>query len=173
MIPPVKIYFPDEDRKQILTAIDECLRTGQLTLGKYVKAFEDKFAKMVGTRYAIAVNSGTSSIEIPLRIFGVKGKEVIVPTNTFFATPGAVLHAGGRVRFVDADPQTFSIDVESLREAIGPETVGVIVVHIAGIVTPRMTEIQEICKEHGLWLLEDAAHAHGASSQEPRPELEA
>ena len=163
MIPPVKIYFPDEDRKQILTAIDECLRTGQLTLGKYVKAFEDKFAKMVGTRYAIAVNSGTSSIEIPLRIFGVKGKEVIVPTNTFFATPGAVLHAGGRVRFVDADPQTFSIDVESLREAIGPETVGVIVVHIAGIVTPRMTEIQEICKEHGLWLLEDAAHAHGAS----------
>ena len=50
MIPPVKIYFPDEDRKQILTAIDECLRTGQLTLGKYVKAFEDKFAKMVGTR---------------------------------------------------------------------------------------------------------------------------
>ena len=163
MIPPVKIYFPDEDRKQILTAIDECLRTGQLTLGKHVKDFEDKFAKMVGTRYAIAVNSGTSSIEIPLRIFGVKGKEVIVPTNTFFATPGAVLHAGGRVRFVDADPQTFSIDVESLREAIGPETVGVIVVHIAGIVTPRMTEIQEICKEHGLWLLEDAAHAHGAS----------
>ena len=163
MIPPVKIYFPDEDRKQILTAIDECLRTGQLTLGKHVKDFEDKFAKMVGTRYAIAVNSGTSSIEIPLTIFGVKGKEIIVPTNTFFATPAAVLHAGARVRFVDADPQTFSIDVESLREAIGPETVGVIVVHIAGIVTPRMTEIQEICKEHGLSLLEDAAHAHGAS----------
>ena len=162
MIPPVKIYFPDEDRKQILTAIDECLRTGQLTLGKYVKAFEDKFAKMVGTRYAIAVNSGTSSIEIPLRIFGVKGKEIIVPTNTFFATPAAVLHAGARVRFVDVDPQTFSIDVESFEQAIGPETVGVIVVHIAGIVTPRMAEIQEICKQHGLWFLEDAAHAHGA-----------
>lgn len=162
-IPPVKVYFPDEDRQQVLTAIDECLRTGQLTLGKHVKAIEDKFATMVGTRYAIAVNSGTSSIEIPLRIFGVKGKEVIVPTNTFFATPAAVLHAGGRVRFVDVDPQTFSIDVESFRKAIGSETVGVIVVHIAGIVTPRMAEIQEICKEHGLWLLEDAAHAHGAS----------
>ena len=162
MIPPVKIYFPDEDRKQILTAIDECLRTGQLTLGKHVKDFEDKFAKMVGTRYAIAVNSGTSSIEIPLRIFGVKGKEIIVPTNTFFATPAAVLHAGARVRFVDVDPQTFSIDVESFEQAIGPETVGVIVVHIAGIVTPRMAEIQEICKQHGLWFLEDAAHAHGA-----------
>jgi len=164
MIPPVKIYFPDEDRKQILTAIDECLRTGQLTLGKYVKDFEDKFAKMVGTRYAIAVNSGTSSIEIPLRIFGVKGKEIIVPTNTFFATPAAVLHAGARVRFVDVDPQTFSIDVEGFEQVIGPETVGVIVVHIAGSVTSRMPEIQEVCKQHGLWLLEDAAHAHGASS---------
>jgi perosamine synthetase len=163
MIPPVKIYFPDEDRKQILTAIDECLRTGQLTLSRHVKDFEDKFANMVGTRHAIAVNSGTSSIEIPLRIFGVEGKEVIVPTNTFFATPGAVLHAGGRVRFVDVDPQTFSIDVGAFRQAIGPETVGVIVVHIAGIVTPRMPEIHEICKRHGLWLLEDAAHAHGAS----------
>ena len=138
MIPPVKIYFPDEDRKQILTAIDECLRTGQLTLGKYVKAFEDKFAKMVGTRYAIAVNSGTSSIEIPLRIFGVKGKEIIVPTNTFFATPAAVLHAGARVRFVDVDPQTFSIDVEGFEQLptainmlFDGANVGKLVVHIA------------------------------------------
>jgi len=163
MIPPVKINFPDEDRKEILKAIDECLQTGQLTLGKHVKAFEEEFSKMIGTRYAIAVNSGTSSIEIPLRICDVQGKVVIVPTNTFFATPAAVLHAGGRVRFVDVDPQTFSIDVEALRQAVGPETVGVIVVHIAGIVTPRMPEIQEICKNHGLWLLEDAAHAHGAS----------
>lgn len=118
---------------------------------------------MIGTSYAIAVNSGTSSLEISLRILGVKGKEVIVPTNTFFATPAAVLHAGGRVRFVDADPESFSIDVERFPQVIGGETVGVIVVHIAGIVTPRMAEIEAICRERGLWLLEDAAHAHGCS----------
>src|SRR5437667_9979785 len=98
-VPPAKIYFPNKDRWHILTAIDKCLRTGQLTLGEHTKAFEDKFAHLIGTHYANAVNSGTSAIEIPLRIFGVKGKEVIVPTNTFFATPAAALHAGGRIRF--------------------------------------------------------------------------
>ena len=162
-IPPAKIYFPDEDRQQILSLIDECLQTGQLTLGKHGKTFEERFAHLTGTRYAIAVNSGTSAIEIPLRIFGVEKREVLVPTNTFFATPAAVIQAGGLVRFIDTDPQTFSVDLESLRQAIGPNTAGVIVVHIAGVVTSRMAEIQAICKEHGLWLFEDAAHAHGAS----------
>ncbi len=162
-VPSTKIYFPVEDRLEILRKMDETLDTGQLTLGKYGKELEERFAAYVGTKYAVAVNSGTSSLEIPLRIFGVTDKTVLVPTNTFFATPAAVLHAGGRIRFVDADPETFALDVESLRKNITPDTVGVIVVHIGGIVTPRMAEIQEIYQEHGLWLLEDAAHAHGCS----------
>ena len=113
-VPAAKIVFQEEDRRRILEKIEESLTTGQLTLGKNGKEFEERFANYVGARYAIAVNSGTSAIEIPLRIFDVKDKEVIVPTNTFFATALAVMHAGGRVRFVDADPETFSIDVESL-----------------------------------------------------------
>lgn len=162
-IPPVKIYFPDEDKREILAKIDECLSTGRLTLGKYGKQLEEGFAEYIGAEHAIAVNSGTSSIEISLRIFGIEGKEVLVPTNTFFATPAAVIHAGGKARFVDADPETFSIDVESLKNNITEDTVGVIVVHIAGVVTPRITEIQQICAENGLFLVEDAAHAHGSS----------
>lgn len=162
-IPPVKIYFPEQDRQAILHQIDEALQSGQLTLGKYGKEFEQEFARITGTRYAVAVNSGTSSIEIPLRIFGVEGKEVLVPTNTFFATPAAVLHAGGRVRFVDADPETFSVSLDTLRNRVTKDTVGVIVVHIAGIVTPQMPAIQAFCQERGLFLFEDAAHAHGAS----------
>jgi dTDP-4-amino-4,6-dideoxygalactose transaminase len=162
-IPSVKVHFSDRDRGEILQRIDEALSTGQLTLGKYGKELEERFAAYVGTKYAVAVNSGTSAIEIPLRILGVAGKSVLVPTNTFFATPAAVIHAGGKVRFVDADPATFSLDVESLKRNITPNTVGVIVVHIGGIVTPRMAEIQEICREQGLWLFEDAAHAHGCS----------
>ena len=90
-IPPAKIYFSEEDRRVILQQIDEALVSGQLTLGKHVKAFEECFAQKVGARYAIAVNSGTSSLEIPLRIFGVKDKTVLVPGNTFFATPAAVV----------------------------------------------------------------------------------
>jgi dTDP-4-amino-4,6-dideoxygalactose transaminase len=162
-IPPAKVYFPEEDRKAILQQIDEALATGQLTLGKHVKAFEESFARMTGARHAVAVNSGTSSIEIPLRVFGVKDKTVLVPTNTFFATPAAVVHAGGRPRFVDADPSTFSISLEAIKQRLNADTAGVIVVHIAGIVTPEMPAIRDFCQERGLFLFEDAAHAQGCS----------
>ena len=86
-IPPARIYFSEEDRRVILGQIDEALVSGQLTLGKHVKALEECFARKLGARYAVAVNSGTSALEIPLRIFGVHDKRVLVPTNTFFATP--------------------------------------------------------------------------------------
>jgi perosamine synthetase len=162
-VPAASIYFPPEDRAAILEQIDEILQTGQLTLGKYGRQFEEQFAAKIGVKHAIAVSSGTSAIEIPLRALDVTGKEVLVPTNTFFATPAAVLHAGGRVRFIDTDPETLSIDVDHLRASIGPETAGVIVVHIGGIVTPRMDEIRALCDAHGLWLFEDAAHAQGSA----------
>ena len=162
-VPPVKIYFPDDDRKEILARIDVCLQTGQLTLGKHGKEFEERFAHVVGTKYAVAVNSGTSSIEIPLRILGVQGKEVLVPTNTFFATPSAVIHAGGKPRLLDADPATFGVSLEDIRTRLTLDTVGVIVVHIAGIVSPEMPAIRDFCRSRGLWLFEDAAHAHGCS----------
>lgn len=162
-VPPAAIYFPETDRAEILRRIEECLVSGQLTLGKYGRELEERFAAYVGTRYAVAVNSGTSALEIALRALGVEGKEVLVPTNTFFATAAAVLHAGGRVRFVDCDPETFSVDLESLQARIGPETAGVIVVHIGGIVTPQMPTIQALCRDRGLFLLEDAAHAHGCT----------
>jgi dTDP-4-amino-4,6-dideoxygalactose transaminase len=163
-IPPARIHFPDEDRRDILRQIDEALVTGQLTLGKHVKAFEEEFARASGTRYAVAVNSGTSSLEIPLRIFGVSGKTVLVPTNTFFATPAAVVHAGGRPRFVDADPATFAVGLDEIKRRLTEDTSGVVVVHIAGVVTPEMTAIRDFCKERGLFLLEDAAHAQGCST---------
>lgn len=162
-VPPVRIYFPAEDRHLILEQIDACLISGQLTLGKHGKEFEERFASYVGTKYAVAVSSGTSSIEIPLRILGVQGKEILVPSNTFFATPAAVLHAGGRPRFVDADPSTFGISLDSIRQRITPDTVGVIVVHIAGIVSPEMPAIRDFCLSRDIWLFEDAAHAHGSS----------
>jgi perosamine synthetase len=161
-VPAASIYFPPEDRAAILSQIDEILQTGQLTLGKYGRQFEEEFAAKIGVKHAIAVSSGTSAIEIPLRALGVEGKEVLVPTNTFFATPAAVLHAGGRVRFIDTDPTTLSVDVDHLRASIGAETAGVIVVHIGGIVTPHMDEIRALCDEHGFWLFEDAAHAQGS-----------
>ncbi len=162
-IPPAKIYFSEKDKSEILNRINESLTSGQLTLGKNTREFEESFAAYLNIKNTVAVNSGTSALEIPLRIFNVKDKEVLVPTNTFFATVLAVLHAGAKVCFVEADPATFSVDVNDLKNKIGSQTAGVIVVHIGGIVTPRINEIRELCEEHGIFLLEDAAHAHGSA----------
>ena len=129
-VPPAAIYVPEEDRKWILEQIDACLQSGQLTLGKNGKQLEEEFAALCGTKYAVAVNSGTASIEIILRAIGVEGREVIVPTNTFYATGGAVVHAGGKPRFVDCEPGSFAIDADALEKAIGPDTAAVVMVHI-------------------------------------------
>ena len=93
-VPPASVYFPPEDRAAILQQIDECLATGQLTLGKLGRQLEERFAAYVGADHAVAVNSGTSAIEIPLRAIGVEGKEVLVAANTFFATAAAAIAAG-------------------------------------------------------------------------------
>lgn len=162
-IPAAKIVIPEEDRKAILARIDESLKTGALTLGKNGKEFEADFAKLVGTKHAVAVNSGTSSIEIPLRVLGVAGKEVVVPTNTFFATAAGVVHAGGTPRFADVDARTLALTLESVKKAVTPKTAGVVMVHIAGLVSPETPKIAEFCKEKGLFFFEDAAHAHGSS----------
>lgn len=162
-VPAAQIYFPEEDRALILERIGECLATGQLTLGKYGRQLEEEFARYLGVKHAIAVNSGTSAIEIPLRSLGVEGREVLVPANTFFATGAAALAAGARVRFVDCDPRTMAVDPDDLRRAIGPETAGLIHVHIGGLVSPAMEEIRAICDRAGIFLFEDAAHAHGSA----------
>jgi perosamine synthetase len=117
-ISAVSIYFPDEDRRDILRSIDEVLRSSLLTLGRHGQAFEEAFAKLVGVRHTITVNSGTSSLEIVLRALDVTGNEVVVPTNTFFATAAAVLHAGGRGRFADVDPKTLCLDAARLEVAV-------------------------------------------------------
>lgn len=161
-IPAAKIYFPEEDRKEILQHIDEILKTGQLTLGNYGRELEQKFATYIGADYAVTVNSGTSALEIPLRALDIAGSSVIVPTNTFFATPAAVIHAGGRVIFADIT-DNLCIDPESVEANIQKDTKGIIVVHIGGAVATQIKQIRKICKEHNFFLIEDAAHAQGST----------
>jgi len=161
-VPPARIYFPEEDRQELLKKIDEILKSGQLTLGKYTREFEEKFAAYTGTKYAVAVNSGTSALEIILRALDIGGSSVIVPTNTFFATPASVIHAGGKVIFADII-DNLCLDPKSLQQNIKKDTKAVIIVHIGGLVPPEITEIQQICQKRGLFLIEDAAHAHGST----------
>ena len=85
-------------------------------MGDKVKEFEVKFAKFVGTKYAIAVNSGTSALEIIFRSLKIEDKEIIIPTNTFMATPLAAIHAGAKVKFCDINLADLSIDYEDLKK---------------------------------------------------------
>jgi perosamine synthetase len=162
-IPSAKIQFPPEDRVWIADRIQEVLASGQLTLGRYGAEFEEEFARFCGVRHGIAVNSGTSALEIILRSLGVKGKKVLVPTNTFFATAAAVVHAGGIPLLVDMDPESFALHPEAVEKSLVPGVVGIVVVHIGGIISAQMPSLVELAESKGLWLVEDAAHAHGSS----------
>jgi perosamine synthetase len=162
-VPPASIYFPEEDRAWILKQIEDCLISGRLTLGPNGEQLEAEFAALCGVRYAVAVNSGTSALEIIFRSIGVEGREVVVPSNTFYATAGAVVHAGGRPRFADCEASTFALDADALERALGPNTAAVVVVHIGGIITPAIDRIRALCDAKGIALVEDAAHAQGSS----------
>jgi dTDP-4-amino-4,6-dideoxygalactose transaminase len=161
-IPAAKIQFLPEDRAWIAERIEEVLATGQLTLGKYGAEFEQKYAQFCGVKHAVAVNSGTSSIEIILRALDVQGKDVLVPTNTFFATAAAVVHAGGNPVFLDMDPESFSIHAREVEKSLTPKTAGIIMVHIGGIVSAQTPSLVDLATRKGIWLVEDAAHAHGS-----------
>lgn len=162
-IPAMQLGMSPEDIAAVLKGIRAPLQSGQLTLGAEGKRFEEEFAEFAGAPFACAVNSGTAALEIALRVFGVEGKEVLVPANTFFATPAAVAHAGGVPRFVDCDPYTLDLDFESLRKRWNPRCAGVIAVHIGGPVAPNVAQVQDFCRERKMFLLEDAAHAHGST----------
>jgi dTDP-4-amino-4,6-dideoxygalactose transaminase len=164
VVPPVKPYFPKEDIEQVKDDVEKILQSGMLTLHTYTREFENQFAKLCDVKHAIAVNSGTSALEITLRAMGLKpGNEVLVPTNTFSATAAAVIFAGARPKLTDIDPKNLCIDAENVRKNITSKTRGVIVVHIGGLVCPEIERIRELCQEKDLLLIEDAAHAQGSS----------
>jgi len=162
-VPAARLVFPDDDRAEIHALIEQSLTSGSLTLGPHTEQFEAAFARRHGVPHAIAVNSGTSAIEIILRHIGVTGAEVIVPANTFFATAAAVMHAGGAVRLADVDASTLALSTATIEAALTPQTAGVVLVHIGGLITPEAVAIRELCARRGLFLVEDAAHAHGAA----------
>ena len=162
-IPILRIPFNNDDISFVQKGIGEVLKSGQLAMGKYVAEFERRFAEFVGTKYAVGVNSGTSALEICLRAIDVSGSSVIVPTNTFMATATSVIHAGGRVIFSDVLKKDLCMDPEDLNEKIQRNTKAVILVHIGGIISSQLKAVKEICEDHNLFLIEDAAHAHGST----------
>ncbi len=154
--------FPEDSLQDILHDVEACLRSGRLTDGPYLERFERAFAEYNRVKYAVGVNSGTSSLEVALRHFGVKDKEVIAPTNTFISTPNSVIFAGGKPVLADMRADTLCIDPKDVQSKLTKKTAGVIVVHVAGLICPQIGELKRLCEEEGIFLLEDASHAHGA-----------
>lgn len=163
VIPPAKPYFLLGDIEEIKGYVEKILASGMLTLHTYTREFEEKFAKLCGVRNAVAVNSGTAALEIALRCMELNaGDEVLVPTNTFSATAATVFFAGAKPTLTDMDPKTLCIDADNIQKYMTNNTKGVIVVHIGGLVCPDMKAVSEVCEDHKLFLVEDAAHAHGS-----------
>ena len=162
-VPPTRIDFSAEDRAWIAARIEEVLESGNLTLGQFGQQFEQAFAAGHGVQHAIAVNSGTASLEIMLRAMDIAGKDVLVPANTFFATAAAVISAGGNPVLMDTDIATLSTSAAEVERRFTPKTVGIMIVHIAGLITAEMPAIAAFAKKKGVWMMEDAAHAQGST----------
>jgi dTDP-4-amino-4,6-dideoxygalactose transaminase len=137
----------------------ECLRSGWLTTGMKVREFETAFAKYIGAKHAIAVNSCTSALHLALEAAGVKpGDEVITSPMTFTATAAVVEHLRAKPVFADIDAETMNIDPAAIEAKITPRTKAILPVHFAGQACD-MDAIEAIARRHGLVVVEDAAHA--------------
>jgi dTDP-4-amino-4,6-dideoxygalactose transaminase len=153
---------PDLGEEEIAEVVDT-LRSGWLTTGPKTRRFEEAFARQLEVPWALGTSSCTGALHLALAALGIgAGDEVILPTMTFAATANVIVHCGARPVFVDVDPVTLTIDPAAVVAATTPRTRALMAVHYAGRMCD-MPELLRISTLHGLSLVEDAAHAVGAS----------
>jgi perosamine synthetase len=152
-----------------LRNVVEAVKNGWISSkGKFVEEFENSFAKYVGTKYSVATSNGTAALHLALASLGIgPGDEVIVPDLTFAATINAVLYVGAKPVIVDIDPNYWCLDPSKLEEAITSRTKAIIPVHLYGHPCD-MDAIIEVAERHGLFVIEDAAEAHGAEYKDQK-----
>jgi len=156
--------WPEVDEGDV-EAVSEVIWSGKWGRlgGTKAREFEQKFAEYQGAKYGLGVATGTAALEIALRAMKVgPGDEVIVPPYTFMASATAVLQVGALPVFVDIDPRTYNINPDLIEEAITDRTRVIMPVHFGGLACD-MERIMAIARRHGLLVLEDASHAHGAT----------
>jgi dTDP-4-amino-4,6-dideoxygalactose transaminase len=154
-------YEPDE-----IGAVVQVLESGRvnsLVHGEQCRAFEREFADYCGMPHAISLANGTLALELAFRALGIgPGDEVIVPARSFFASASAVVAVGAVPIFADIDPNSHNIDPAAVVQLIGGRTRAILCVHLAGWPCD-MDALTDIADQHGLWLVEDCAQAHGAA----------
>lgn len=156
-------YFPPREQEWLRGELGEILN-GMVSMGSRVARFEKEFASFCGVSHAVALPSCTSALQISMIACGVEaGDEVLVPSQTFVATGAAVANIGARPVFTEIDESTFSMDFDDATSRITARTRGAIVVHYGGFIDPRMVRFIEQMRTGGRFVIEDAAHAHGAT----------
>lgn len=147
--------FSEEEKRELIDTLD----SGWITTGPRTKRFEEDFAAYVGSAFAVGVTSGTAALHLAMLALGIgSGDEVITTPMTFVSTLNAVLYASARPVLADIEPDTLNIDPAEIRKKITSRTKAIVPVHYAGQPC-RMDEISAIAKEHGIHIIEDAAHA--------------
>ena len=142
-------------------AVIQTLTSDYITCGPKVKEMEQTICEVTGAKYAVAVCNGTAALHLAAMAAGFgPGDEVIVSPITFAASANCVLYCGATPVFADIDDETYNIDPECIKKLITPKTKGIVAVDFTGQAV-KLDEIREICREHGLLLIEDAAHAMG------------
>jgi len=160
----IRLVIPEIDDEEI-KVVKEVLDSGWLVQGERVKQFEELVAAYVGTRYAVAVNSGTSALHLSLLSLGItNGDEVITSDFTFPATANVIELVGARPVFVDIDPDTYNLDVNQIEGKISERTKAIMPVHLFGQVTD-IKPILELARKYNLKIIEDAAPALGATCE--------
>jgi perosamine synthetase len=158
-IPVSRPHLTKKEEEYVLDAV----RSGWVSsIGKYVDAFESRFAQYCGVKYALTTSNGTTGLHLALVAAGIgPGDEVIVPDFTFVATANAVSYTGAKPVFVDIDADTLCIDPGAVRAAVTPKTRAIVPVHLYGH-PADMDELEAIAAQHKIPIIEDAAEAHGA-----------
>lgn len=158
----VRVSEPDL-RGNELKYVSDCVRTGWISSGgAYIKRFEDEFSRKAGAAHGVSVTSATTALHLAFAVLGIgRGDEVIMPTFTMIAAANMLRHLGAKPVFVDADPATWVMDAAAIARKITPRTKAIVAIHIYGY-PADMDPIARLAKKHHLWLVEDAAEAHGA-----------
>lgn len=158
----IPFHRPSYDEAEI-QSVGDTIRSGWITTGPRVKQFEEAFAREVGAKHALALNSGTAAMHLALEALGIKeGDEVITVPFTFVATSEVILYCKAKPVYVDCDRETMNIDAGKIEEKITAKTKAILPVHFAGQACD-MEALRLIAKKHGLSLIEDAAHSFPAS----------
>lgn len=155
------IPFEEEYRKKFYELEDQIFDSNFWSEGKMLRTFEEKFGEYVKLD-ARAISSGGAGLLAILQYLDVKGKDVLVPSNTFWADARAVKMAGGNPIYVDCNKEDLCMSFEDMKAKITPDTKAVIVVHIGGHIAFEIEKIAKYCEEKNIYLVEDCAHVHGA-----------